>query len=101
VSTDPSRGWTLPKAAGFWVLAVAFMMLFFASAAASPLYGVYAVRFQGFIAAVFIVSYLAFSIPALIAGAATSRFDLPPGPCTVPPCLPVDANPVRAPRVRR
>jgi hypothetical protein len=84
----------------------------------------------GIIAAVFIVSYLAFSIPALIAGAATSRFGLhstslvyaicvaalvviasglllrtgagsaesapvrrvglPPGPCTVPPCLPED-----------
>jgi hypothetical protein len=86
----------------------------------------------GIIAAVFIVSYLAFSIPALIAGAATSKFglhstslvyaicvaalvviasglllrtgarsaenaagrrvDLPPGPCTVPPCVPQDAR---------
>jgi len=46
VKTDLSRGRTLPRAAGFWVLAVAFMMLFFASAAASPLYGVYAVRFR-------------------------------------------------------
>jgi Major Facilitator Superfamily len=36
----------LPKAAGFWVLAVAFMMLFFSSAAASPLYGVYQARFN-------------------------------------------------------
>src|SRR5207302_7792690 len=30
----------------------------------------------GFIAAIYIVSYLAFSIPALIAGVATSRFGL-------------------------
>src|ERR1700729_4490396 len=43
---ERSGGWTLPRAAGFWVLAVAFMMLFFASAAASPLYGVYQARFN-------------------------------------------------------
>jgi Major Facilitator Superfamily len=43
---ERSGGWRLPRAAGFWVLAVAFMMLFFASAAASPLYGVYQARFN-------------------------------------------------------
>jgi hypothetical protein len=32
---------TLPKATAFWSLAVLFLMLFFASAAASPLYQVY------------------------------------------------------------
>jgi MFS family permease len=82
----------------------------------------------GLLAAIFIVSYLAFSVPALIAGVATTQFGLrptalvysaalavliaaaagillyrssgrptrqapasravmPPGPCTVPPCL--------------
>jgi MFS family permease len=41
---------TLPKAATFWILAVLFLMLFFASAAASPLYPVYQARF-GFSAA--------------------------------------------------
>jgi MFS family permease len=41
---------TLPKPAAFWILAVLFLMLFFASAAASPLYPVYQVRF-GFSAA--------------------------------------------------
>ncbi len=34
---------TLPKAAAFWILAGLFLMLFFASAAASPLYPVYQV----------------------------------------------------------
>jgi MFS family permease len=37
---------TLPKAATFWILAVLFLMLFFASAAASPLYPVYEVQFD-------------------------------------------------------
>jgi predicted MFS family arabinose efflux permease len=37
---------TLPRAAAFWTLAVLFLMLFFASAAASPLYGVYQDRFH-------------------------------------------------------
>ncbi len=32
------RRWTLPRAAEFWILAGLFLMLFFASAAASPLY---------------------------------------------------------------
>src|ERR1700760_3242730 len=37
---------TLPAAAAFWVLAVLFLMLFFASAAASPLYPVYQAQFR-------------------------------------------------------
>jgi hypothetical protein len=32
---------TLPGAAAFWILAALFLMLFFGSAAASPLYPVY------------------------------------------------------------
>ena len=99
----------------------------------------------GLLAAIFIVAYLAFSIPVLIAGVATTRFGLhstalaysasiavlvaaavgilvlrpvgaparpapdvravmPPGPCTVPPCLQAlnsaDGSPARSP-VRR
>jgi len=93
------------------------------------------------LAAIFLVAYLAFSIPVLIAGLATTRFGLhstalaysasiavlvaaavgilvlrpadapaqpapdvrvmPPGPCTVPPCLqalnPADSSPARSP----
>src|ERR1700737_3712914 len=37
---------TLPKAAAFWILAVLYLMLFFATAAASPLYRVYQVQFR-------------------------------------------------------
>ena len=37
---------TLPKAAAFWILAGLFLMLFFASAAASPLYPVYRAQFR-------------------------------------------------------
>jgi Major Facilitator Superfamily len=36
----------LPKAAAFWILAGLFLMLFFASAAASPLYPVYQAQFR-------------------------------------------------------
>jgi MFS family permease len=36
----------LPKAAAFWTLAALFLMLFFASAAASPLYRVYQAQFH-------------------------------------------------------
>jgi Major Facilitator Superfamily len=46
VTAEPVGRRKLPAGAGFWVLAVAFMMLFFASAAASPLYGVYQARFH-------------------------------------------------------
>jgi hypothetical protein len=41
----PGRG-TLPRAATFWILATLFLMMFFASAAASPLYRVYQARFH-------------------------------------------------------
>jgi MFS family permease len=37
---------TLPAAAAFWILAVLFLMLFFASAAASPLYRLYQAQFR-------------------------------------------------------
>jgi len=37
---------TLPRAAAFWILAVLFLMVFFASAAASPLYRVYQAQFR-------------------------------------------------------
>src|SRR5580704_19065289 len=37
---------TLPTAAAFWILAVLFLMLFFASAAASPLYRLYQAQFR-------------------------------------------------------
>jgi hypothetical protein len=42
---EPGRG-TLPRAATFWILATLFLMVFFASAAASPLYRVYQARFH-------------------------------------------------------
>ena len=37
---------TLPTAVAFWILAALFLMLFFASAAASPLYRVYQGEFR-------------------------------------------------------
>ena len=37
---------TLPRAAAFWILAGLFLILFFASSAASPLYRVYQAQFQ-------------------------------------------------------
>jgi MFS family permease len=44
------------------------------------------------IAAAYTVSYAAFGIPALLAGIAVAP---PPGPCTIPPCVPGDvADPV-------
>jgi MFS family permease len=42
---EPGRR-TLPRAATFWILATLFLMMFFASAAASPLYRVYQARFH-------------------------------------------------------
>src|SRR5690348_7114890 len=42
---EPRRG-TLPRAATFWILATLFLLVFFASAAASPLYRVYQARFH-------------------------------------------------------
>ena len=37
---------TLPAAAAFWILAGLFLIVFFASAAAPPLYEVYQARFH-------------------------------------------------------
>jgi len=37
---------TLPKAVAFWILAGLFLILFFASSAASPLYRVYQAQFH-------------------------------------------------------
>jgi hypothetical protein len=36
---------TLPRAAAFWILAGLFLIVFFASAAATPLYRVYQIQF--------------------------------------------------------
>jgi MFS family permease len=41
-----TRCMTLPRAAAFWVLAAIFLLMFFASTAASPLYGVYQTEFR-------------------------------------------------------
>ncbi len=40
------RHWRLPGVAAFWILAGLFLLLFFASAAASPLYRVYQAQFR-------------------------------------------------------
>jgi len=62
---------TLPKAAGFWLLAVLFLMLFFASAAASPLYPVYQLQFRfsaATLTAVFAVYVLVLLVTLLFFG---------------------------------
>jgi MFS family permease len=62
---------TLPKAAAFWILAGLFLMLFFASAAASPLYPVYQVRFRfsaATLTAVFAVYVLVLLVTLLFFG---------------------------------
>ena len=62
---------TLPKAAAFWILAVLFLMLFFASAAASPLYPVYQVQFDfsaATLTAVFAVYVLVLLVTLLLFG---------------------------------
>lgn len=62
---------TLPDAAAFWILAVLFLMLFFASAAASPLYRVYQVQFRfssATLTAVFAVYVLVLLITLLFFG---------------------------------
>jgi MFS family permease len=56
---------TLPTAAAFWILAVLFLMLFFASAAASPLYPVYQVRF-GFSAATLTAVFAVYVLVLLV-----------------------------------
>jgi len=62
---------TLPKAAAFWILAVLFLMLFYASAAASPLYRVYQVQFRfsaATLTAVFAVYVLVLLVTLLFFG---------------------------------
>ncbi len=62
---------TLPKAAAFWILAVLFLMLFFASGAASPLYPVYQVQFRfsaATLTAVFAVYVLVLLVTLLFFG---------------------------------
>ena len=56
---------TLPKAAAFWILAGLFLMLFFASAAASPLYRVYQVQFR-FSAATLTVVFAVYVLVLLV-----------------------------------
>jgi Major Facilitator Superfamily len=61
----------LPRSASFWILALLFMMLFFASAAASPLYPVYEARFRfspTTLTAVFAVYVLVLLVTLLIFG---------------------------------
>ena len=61
----PRHG-TLPPAAAFWVLAGLFLMVFFASAAASPLYEVYQGRFH-FSAATLTAVFAVYVLVLLIA----------------------------------
>ena len=56
---------TLPRAAAFWILAVPFLMVFFASAAASPLYRVYQGRF-GFSAATLTAIFAVYVLVLLV-----------------------------------
>src|SRR6202046_1244447 len=62
---------TLPNAAAFWILAGLFLMLFFASAAAPPLYPVYQVQFRfpaATLTAVFAVYVLVLLVTLLFFG---------------------------------
>ena len=62
---------TMPRAAAFWVLAGLFLMVFFASAAASPLYRVYQARFHfstATLTAVFAVYVLVLLVTLLLFG---------------------------------
>jgi MFS family permease len=68
---ERSKRRTLPGAAAFWILAGMFLILFFASAAASPLYGVYQARFHfsaATLTAVFAVYVLVLLVTLLIFG---------------------------------
>ncbi|HEV3380581.1 MAG TPA: hypothetical protein VG142_06340 [Trebonia sp.] len=56
---------TLPDAGAFWVLAVMFLMLFFASAAASPPYPVYQAQF-GFSAATLTAVFAVYVLVLLV-----------------------------------
>ncbi len=55
----------LPGAAAFWILAALFLMLFVASAAASPLYPVYQVKF-GFSAATLTAIFAVYVLVLLV-----------------------------------
>jgi MFS family permease len=62
---------TLPRAAAFWILAGLFLLLFFASAAASPLYPVYQAQFRfsaATLTAVFAVYVLVLLVTLLFCG---------------------------------
>lgn len=66
-----SRRKTLPKSVAFWILAGVFLMVFFASAAASPLYDVYQERFHfsaATLTAVFAVYVLVLLVTLLFLG---------------------------------
>ena len=68
---ERSKRRTLPSAAAFWILAGLFLMLFFASAAASPLYRVYQARFHfsaATLTAVFAVYVLVLLVTLLVFG---------------------------------
>jgi len=68
---ERSKRRTLPRAAAFWILAGLFLMLFFASAAASPLYRVYQARFHfsaATLTAVFAVYVLVLLVTLLVFG---------------------------------
>jgi MFS family permease len=68
---ERSKRRTLPAAAAFWILAGMFLILFFASAAASPLYGVYQAQFHfsaATLTAVFAVYVLVLLVTLLVFG---------------------------------
>jgi Major Facilitator Superfamily len=68
---ERSKRRTLPTAAAFWILAGMFLILFFASAAASPLYGVYQAQFHfsaATLTAVFAVYVLVLLVTLLVFG---------------------------------
>jgi MFS family permease len=68
---ERSKRRTLPAAAAFWTLAGMFLILFFASAAASPLYGVYQAQFHfsaATLTAVFAVYVLVLLVTLLVFG---------------------------------
>ena len=62
---EPSGRRTLPEPAAFWILAVLFLMLFYASAAASPLYRVYQAQF-GFSAATLTAVFAVYVLVLLV-----------------------------------
>jgi Major Facilitator Superfamily len=64
-TADHSGRRTLPRTATFWILAGVFLMLFFGSAAASPLYRVYQARFH-FSAATLTAVFAAYVLVLLV-----------------------------------